>query len=260
MKASYLSQLFVSVAVAACGAHASPPPTAERAAGAEGVIYDPSLRPSDPAITMLVGSNVLSSADSKQILDTVFGTSYLSATVGCSEERADVGGALASGAFVPAVLYRALGSFTSARLQETLYVIGNFECDAGPSAAWGTMTLAIVRDGVVVARVIVNGGTIPARVLDLDRDGRNELLLLSGYARMGVVHEEGEIALLDQTGKVTVRQLGPLWDDDCGEAPGDSPRTRRYSVLFAGGGGSELREERHTQVCDEPASREHVDG
>lgn len=248
--------LLPSLALAACGAHASPPPIAERATPSETVVYDPSLRPTDPAITILVGDDRLPPAESKQILDAVFGKTYLNAAAGCGQERKDVGGALASGAFVPSVLYRVQGSFTAAHLRENLYVIGNYECDAGPSTNWGTITLAILRRDAVVARVIVSGGTIPARVLDLDRDGRNELLLLSGYAGMGMVHEDGEIALLDQTGKITVRQLGALWDDDCGAAPGDSPPTQRYSVVYAGSGGSELREEHHAAKCEEPASRE----
>jgi len=157
---------------------------------------------------------------------------------GCRNEE---GGSLeeqrATGSIAPVVQSVADGSFTGAGKTERLYTINVGECQASHAEGWGSVLLAVVRDGTVVARAIVHGGTSTHSVVDVNGDGRDELLLTGGGTAMGTIVVLASLEAIGpssflSSGLMKLHDFGVVYENTCGGVtrPEDRLETSRAVV------------------------------
>lgn len=127
-----------------------------------------------------------------------------------------------TGQIVPQIADMVTGSFTAAGQNETAYVIFVNECTASHADNFGTKRVAIFQGPKLVANVDADfRGSILLKT-DLDSDGINELLMISGDMAQGTLTEMGSL-LSFQNGRVRVIQdFGTVVEDSCGSLMPDS--------------------------------------
>lgn len=234
----------------ASAAPSSSPSASAPATASDVILYNPSVSVTDPRVRRLVGHDKLASAEGKRILDAVFGGNYLTDQSQCRGVAADLAGARRAGDLVPSVSEAATGSFTTARTTQTLLVIQDGECGASHADNWGSITLAVFNGNTVVARTIVDGGRSIERVVDVDGDGRDEILLTAGAMNQGLIAESAQLAHVDPTGLTVIKDFGQVLYSSCGG--GSGPETQTYSIIHAvtkPGAAVEFRLERRTEAC-----------
>ena len=99
-------------------------------------------------------------------------------------------------ALIPGVDGKLTGSFTSGGRNETLYVVTVWDCQLGHADGNGTTKFVVTEplkpsgDVKILANAEVQGvGTGVNRMLDLDKDGQNELVITYGYTGQGITME-----------------------------------------------------------------------
>jgi hypothetical protein len=210
---------------------ATAPAPADSPSGAELVIYDP-RQDEAPGITMLVGPKRLDAAATRRILDSVFGRDYLSDYRDCKGGAGSAAEARAAGDFAPSVFESARGFFTNAgKQQQTLYVIPLGECGASHAENFGTVMLAVLQGDALVAKALVDGGSSLGGVFDLDGDGRNELLLTTGYTGQGYTTVSAKLVQFEGGNLIDIKTFGQVMLDGCGT--GDPKATSEFSVIHA---------------------------
>jgi hypothetical protein len=152
--------------------------------------------------------------------------------------------AFGAGQFVPRVRSRLYGSFTQRGVPETLYVISVGECHAFGGGR--SLVIAVVNDGGVGADV-VDGVVDVARTVDLDGDGRMELVLTGSGLAQGVVEESAEVVRLGAEGLTTVEDLGVVSVDTC---LSDLPsREKRLTTVTGCGAPPRFSKDERTSAC-----------
>ena len=154
-------------------------------------------------------------AEKKRILDRLFGR-YLTDTKQCPYNTNDLARSRKAGDFVPEPFEVATGAFTAARASQKLYLVTNGECGATHADNFGSVTLAVFEGDTVVAQANTWGGSAIQDVLDLDGDGKEEILLSSGFTNMGETIESVKLVRFDGTDLVTVKDFGKVYEDECG--------------------------------------------
>jgi hypothetical protein len=251
---------------AASTAPVPPPPSTVTDAGKGGVLlYDPHSSAHDAWGGAF--ERTLSERETKRVLDQLFGHKYLADLSKCGNLEKALAGigddpdgsrALAAerklGLIAPQVEQVAQGSFTRSHVSEVLYVIQTTECSASPPT-WGSTTLAVFEGGKVVARGVDVGNTRIVRVVDLDGDGRDELVVMQGFAWGGLAALRARVAQFAATGLVTQHDFGQVLEDRSASSglPDDGKPCVTYSVLYAnprGLGLSPFRVEQGHAPCE----------
>jgi len=200
------------------------------AAAQDVIIYDPSATPS-PRVKWLVARDRLPRAERKQILDRLL-RRYLNDAKQCTYNTNDLARSREAGDFVPEPAEVATGAFTAARAFQKLYLVTNGECGASHADNFGSVTLAVFEGDTVVAQANTWGGSAIQDVMDLDGDGKSEILLSSGFTNMGETMESVKLVRFEGTDIVTVKDFGKGYEDECGTG-GNGAKTRRYTVIRA---------------------------
>ena len=134
-----------------------------------------------------------------------------------------------AGQIVPQIAETATGSFTAPGQTETAYVIFVNECNASHADNFGTKRIAIFSGQQLVADVDADFHGSIVKKTDLDGDGVDELLMITGDMAQGEITEMASL-LSFQKGRLRVLQdFGTVVEDSCAsEAPGS---TAKASVL-----------------------------
>jgi len=217
------------------------------------ILFNPSASSTDPSVKTLVGRDKLAPAESRRILDAVFGGRYLTSEHQCQGVGPSLASSRQAGDFTPSVLEQARGSFTAPQRTQTLYLITDGECGATHADNWGSITLAVLEAGAVVAGTIIDGGSSIRRVVDIDGDGRNEVVLTSGFANQGSVVESARLVRMETTGLTVIHDFGQIFTSNCDG--GLEPRAQTISVVHAmtaPGAAATFRLEPRTERCAEP--------
>jgi hypothetical protein len=217
------------------------------------VLFDPSVSVTDPTVKTFVGRDRLAPAETKRVLDAVFGSRYLPGPDRCRGAATDLRGSRQSGDFAPSVSQAAIGAFTAPERSQTLYLIADGECGASHADNWGSMTLAVIEGGAVVARALIDGGSSLQRVVNIDSDGRSAVVLTSGFANQRSAVQSARLVRLHATGLAVVRDFGQVFNSSCGGGPG--PATETYTIVHAlavPGAGVTFRLDTRAEPCAAP--------
>ena len=144
------------------------------------------------------------------------------------------------GEFAPEIIGRAEGSFTAKNATEVLYLINLNECNAAHAENFGSSLFVILDNvGEIALRVRDEGRQDVLEIVDLDGDGREELLLDSSYFGMGISTSSLRLVELrpgspsQKTGKGSLRVIadfGVTYENDCN---GLGPTGIRETNVFA---------------------------
>jgi len=140
---------------------------------------------------------------------------FMESRDGCGDAGGTMVEQRAAGFIVPAVQSAADGSFTDAGKTERLYEIKVGECWASHADGWGSVLLIVVRDGVVVAREFVSGGSSVHTVVDVDEDGRDELVVTASGTAQGTISEVAMLESMGPRGLVQRHDFGLVYENTC---------------------------------------------
>jgi len=174
-------------------------------------------------------------ATEKSVLSKVF-RKYLTDQSQCSSELdatndADpLAAARKAGQIVPAIEDSATGSFTAPGESQTAYVINVSECNASHADNFGTKRVAIFSGQRLIADVDVEFKRSIVRKTDLNSDGVDELLMITGDINQGTVVEMASLVSF-QNGRFRVlHDFGTVVEDECASLRPGSTSTK--SVLY----------------------------
>jgi hypothetical protein len=141
---------------------------------------------------------VPSATEGSKVIALVFPKALTSASQ-CGETQGSLEEQRSKGLLVPRSVGMVEGSFTSARLAEKLYVLSVGECNASHRDNGGSVRLVVLRDGRNVASAEVEGGTSVVGVVDVDGEGRDEVILYHSYINQGDLTTSGSLVRLRST-------------------------------------------------------------
>ena len=179
------------------------------------------------------GSPRITGPTQRMVLSKVF-RKYLSDADKCNRDF-DASGddylaaARRAGQVVPSINDMATGSFTEPGQTQTAYVIFVGECNASHAENFGSKRVAIFSGQQLVADVDVDFHGSIIRKTDLNSDGIDELLMITGDMAQGTVVEMASL-LEFRNGRVRViEDFGTVVEDSC--ASGMSGSSAKASVL-----------------------------
>jgi hypothetical protein len=143
------------------------------------------------------------------------------------------------------------GSFTAAGQTQTLYVISVSECNASHADNFGTKRVAIFSGQQLVADVDSDFMVTILKKTDLNSDGIDELLMVSGDMAQGTLTEMAVLVSFQNGRRRVIQDFGTVVEDSCGAAMPDS--TSDASVLYISdvvpGNMPKLTQENYTASC-----------
>lgn len=208
------------------------------------VVYE-GKRPNDPRLVEKIGK-----AEEQQLLRKVF-PKFLSDPGQCSGASTSLQDARARGDIVSRVLSVATGSFTATNATQKLYLVFVGECGATHADNFGSNMLVVTEANAVRARISIAGGTSIYSLVDLEGDGRSEVVLTSGFANQGGLVEAASLVRVEPSGLVTLRDFGEVMESNCASI--DDTKASEVSVIRAltkVGSSPEFRVEKRTERCD----------
>lgn len=197
------------------------PPNMQR----ELVIFDPRLPNSDARVT-----DHVEKAEAGAVLSALF-PRFLRNGDQCSGKSTSLADARERGDIIPRVNMKATGSFTGVGKQETLYVVAVGECGASHADSWGSTLIASFAGQQVTAKAGLHGGSLVERVVDVDADGRDELVLTSSFTQMGRLTRSVAVGRMMGSDLGEVRDFG--WVDDNNCASTDADKRHEFTVIKA---------------------------
>lgn len=135
-----------------------------------------------------------------------------------------------AGQMVPSIVAMATGSFTAAGQTQTAYVIDVSECNASHADNFGTKRVAIFSGQQLVADVDADFMSEIVRKTDLNGDGIDELLMISGYMGQGTLTEMATLVSFQNGRRSVLQDFGTVVEDSC--ASGSPGSTSKASVLY----------------------------
>ena len=201
-------------------------------------------------------------ATERSVLSKVF-RRYLTDSNRCNSELDTSKGtdplaeARKAGQIVPSIIDSAIGSFTAAGQTQTLYVISVSECNASHADNFGTKRVAIFAGSQLLADVDTDFASSIVRKTDLNNDGINELLMITGDMAQGTVIEMGTLVSFQNGRRRVIQDFGTVVEDSCAsEAPGS---TSDAAVLYMSdavpGNMPKLTQENYSSSCRGKARR-----
>src|SRR6185436_9584613 len=162
-----------------------------------------------------------------------------------------------AGQMVPSIVDMTTGSFTAANQTQTLYVISVSECNASHADNFGTKRVAIFAGSQLLADVDTDFASSIVRKTDLNNDGINELLMITGDMAQGTVTEMGTLVSFQNGRRRVIQDFGTVVEDSCAsEAPGS---TSDAAVLYMSdavpGNMPRLTQENYSSSCRGKARR-----
>lgn len=156
-----------------------------------------------------------------------------------------------AGQMVPSIIDMTTGSFTASNQTQTLYVISVSECNASHADNFGTKRVAIFSDQQLVADVDADFASSIVRKTDLNSDGIDELLMITGDMAQGTVTEMGMLVSFQGGRRRVIQDFGAVVEDSCAaEMPGS---TSDASVIYISdavpGNMPKITQENYTSSC-----------
>jgi hypothetical protein len=171
-------------------------------------LIDGSVASTDPRI------GGVGDAESKQLLDALFGK-YLKTEQECPDAPGTLDQALEQRNIVPSVIVAARGAFSAVAQDERLYHVSIGECGASQADDLGRAMLVVTRGGAIVAREVVSGASMLSRVIDVDADGQDELLMTYGFTNQGILTRNAKLHRFEQGKLGTSKDLGTVYENGC---------------------------------------------
>lgn len=147
---------------------------------------------------------------------------------GNSDDR--LGAARKAGQIAPFISAMATGSFTAAGQTQTAYVISVNECNATHADNFGTKRVAIFAGQQLVADIDSDFMREIVRKTDLNGDGINELLMISGDMAQGTLIEMARLVSFQNGRRSVLQEFGTVVEDSC--ASGFKGSNSKASVLY----------------------------
>ena len=135
-----------------------------------------------------------------------------------------------AGQIAPSISSMATGSFTAAGQTQTAYVISVNECNATHAENFGTKRVAIFSGQQLVADVDSDFMREIVRKTDLNGDGINELLMISGDMAQGTLIEMATLVSFQNGRRSVLQEFGTVVEDSC--ASGFRGSNSKASVLY----------------------------
>jgi len=201
----------------------------------------------------------MSVAQQRGVLSKVF-RRYLTDQDKCKSDFAGSGGndylaaARKAGQIVPSIIDMTTGSFTATGQTQTAYVISVSECNASHADNFGTKRIAIFSGQQLVADMDADFMSSIVRKTDLDGNGIDELLMVSGDMAQGTITEMATLATFENGRRRVIHDFGTVVLDSCAsEAPGsDSRAAVIYTSAFAPGLKPTFTQENYVAACRNP--------
>jgi hypothetical protein len=164
-------------------------------------------------------------ATQKMVLSKVF-RRYLTDANKCNFP-ADVsqdylGAARKAGQMVPMIGDVETGSFTAPGQTQTLYVIDVGECNASHADNFGTKRVAIFSGQQLVADVDADFTQSVVKKTDLNSDGVDELLMITGDMAQGTLTEMATLVSFQNGRRKVIQDFGSVVLDSCASGFPDS--------------------------------------
>jgi hypothetical protein len=141
-----------------------------------------------------------------------------------------LGAARKAGQIVPSISAMATGSFTAAGQTQTVYVISVNECNATHADNFGTKRVAIFSGQQLVADIDSDFMREIVRKTDLNGDGIDELLMISGDMAQGTLIEMATLVSFQNGTRRVLQEFGTVVEDSC--ASGFRGSNSKASVLY----------------------------
>lgn len=208
---------------------ASPAPSSQPVADAESTIELYGWKGVPSAIAAQKG---VPAALSSKLLHTLF-PEYLANRERCPEDPGTLEQARMRGFIVPSIESTQVGSFSRAGISEQLFTVSVGECGATHAEGWGSNRLVVWSDGKVTQNIQLSGALSGA--VDLDGDGRAEILIEGGGANQGITIVNLIVARLDLHGISTIANLGIVHEESCGSLQPEGVEVSLVTAVRRGG-------------------------
>ena len=127
-----------------------------------------------------------------------------------------------AGQMVPWIADVQTGSFTAPGQTQTLYVIDVSECNASHADNFGTKRVAIFSGQQLVADVDADFARTIIKKTDLNSDGVDELLMITGDIAQGTVTEMATLVSFQNGRRQVIQDFGSVVLDSCASGFPDS--------------------------------------
>lgn len=156
-----------------------------------------------------------------------------------------------AGQMAPSIIDMTTGSFTAPNQTQTLYVISVSECNASHADNFGTKRVAIFSGQQLVADVDADFAASIVRKTDLNSDGIDEVLMITGDMAQGTLTEMATLASFQGGRRRVIQDFGVVVEDSCAaEMPGS---TSDASVIYISdvilGNMPKITQENYTSSC-----------
>lgn len=182
-----------------------------------------------------LNSAVTTAATQRRVLSKVF-PRYLTDENNCNRQFDPAGedylvAARKAGQIVPSIVDSAKGSFTGKAKTEIAYVISVSECGASHADNYGSKRIAIFDGDRLVADIDADFKSNIVRKTDLDANGVEELLMVTGDMAQGTLIEIGALLSFENSKLQVLQDLGTVTEDSCNsELPGSSSKAAVISI------------------------------
>lgn len=202
---------------------------------------------SDPRIPAATQRTVLSKVFRRYLTDS----NRCNSEVDTSRGTDPLAEARKAGQMVPSIIDMTTGSFTAPNQTQTLYVISVSECNASHADNFGTKRVAIFSGQQLVADVDADFASSIVRKTDLNSDGIDELLMITGDMAQGTATEMGTLVSFQAGRRRVIQDFGAVVEDSCAaEMPGS---TSDASVIYISdavpGNMPKITQENYTASC-----------
>ena len=152
-----------------------------------------------------------------------------------------------AGQIVPSISDVETGSFTAPGQTQTLYVIDVSECNASHADNFGTKRVAIFSGQQLVADVDADFARSVIKKIDLNGDGVDELLMITGDMAQGTVTEMATLVSFQNGRRRVIQDFGSVVLDSCSSGfPGS---TSEASVIYISG--EKITQENYSSGCQQ---------
>jgi hypothetical protein len=135
-----------------------------------------------------------------------------------------------AGQMVPTIADVETGSFTAPGQTQTLYVIDVSECNASHADNFGTKRVAIFSGQQLVADVDADFARSITKKTDLNSDGVDELLMITGDMAQGTLTEMATLVSFHNGRRQVIQDFGSVVLDSC--ASGFPESQSEASVIY----------------------------
>ena len=178
----------------------------------------------------------ITKATERSVISKVF-RKYLTNATRCQPGFTgnDAGDPLAAarnaGQIVPSISDMATGSFTAAGENQIAYVISVNECNASHADNFGTKRIAIFSGPQLIADFDNDFATGIVVKTDLNSDGINELLMVTGDMSMGTLTEMATLVSFQNGRRNLIKDFGTVVEDSCASGfPGSASKAGVISI------------------------------